>query len=302
MGRELVMQLAAGGCSVATCDLNEAAVALTASRAQEAASAPAHVTAHVCDVADEASVDRFRAEVIDQHRADHIDLLFNNAGIVGGKSFVAGDRTSWERTFDVCWGGTYNCSRVFLALLKASINGYLVNTSSVSGFWAGGRGTVNTAYVAAKFAVRGFSEALIEDFRVNAPNVRVAVVIPGHVGTDIGENSWRINPSVVDEAPTFTRFRQQLSRYGVPAGLSDDELRRLLKLAAPTSAATAAMTILDGVRSGRWRILVGDDVRQYDELVRGNPEDVYASDGPALANLLWQRIAAGVVKALQEGQ
>ena len=62
--------------------------------------------------------------------------MFNNAGIGGGGSFVAGDRDEWDRTFGVCWGGVYNCCRAFVPLLVASDDGYLVNTSSVNGFWA----------------------------------------------------------------------------------------------------------------------------------------------------------------------
>ena len=74
----------------------------------------------------------------------------------------------------------------------ASGDGVLVNTSSVNGFWAAlGPGMPKTAYSTAKFAVKGFSEALIEDLRANAPQVRVAVVMPGHVGTDIIVNSIR---------------------------------------------------------------------------------------------------------------
>ena len=86
----------------------------------------------------------------------------------------------------------YYCARAFLPLLIASGDGVLVNTSSVNGLWAAlGPGMPNTAYGAAKFAVRGFTEALIEDLRSNAPQVRVAVVMPGHVGTDIVGNTFR---------------------------------------------------------------------------------------------------------------
>ena len=67
---------------------------------------------------------------------DHIDLLFNNAGIGGGGSFVTDDRGEWDRTFGVCWGGVYNCTRAFMPLLVASDEAYIVNTSSVNGFWA----------------------------------------------------------------------------------------------------------------------------------------------------------------------
>lgn len=79
-----------------------------------------------------------------------------------------------------------------LPLLIASGDGVLVNTSSVNGFWATlGPGVPNSAYRTAKFAVKGFSEALIEDLRVNAPGVRVAVVMPGHVGTGIVASTLR---------------------------------------------------------------------------------------------------------------
>ena len=84
-----------------------------------------------------------------------------------------------------CWG-VYYCARAFLPLLIKSAEGVLVNTSSVNGFWASlGPGVPHTAYCTAKFAVKGFSEALIEDLRVHAPHVRVAVVMPGHVATNI---------------------------------------------------------------------------------------------------------------------
>ena len=107
-------------------------------------------------------------------------------------SFVNDTREEWERTFAVDWCGVYHCARAFLPLLIASGDGVLVNTSSVNGLWAAlGPGMPNTAYSAAKFAVQGFTEALIEDLRSNAPQVRVAVVMPGHVGTDIIGNTLR---------------------------------------------------------------------------------------------------------------
>ena len=192
MGRELVRQLAAQGCSVAACDWHADAVAETAAMAQAGAPPGVRVTGHACDVSDEAQVLRFRDELLEAHASDHVDLVFSNAGIGGGDSFVTDSREEWERTFAVDWWGVYYCARVFLPLLIASGDGVLVNTSSVNGFWASlGPGMPNTAYSTAKFAVRGFSEALIEDLRVNAPHVRVAVVMPGHVGTDIIVNSLR---------------------------------------------------------------------------------------------------------------
>src|SRR5208282_5505441 len=136
MGRELVRQLAAQGCSVATCDRNADTIAETAVMARAAAPPGVRVTGHACDVSDEAQVLRFRDELLEQHASDHVDLVFSNAGIGGGESFVTSRREVWERTFANDWWSVYYCARVFLPLLIASGDGVLVNTSSVNGFWA----------------------------------------------------------------------------------------------------------------------------------------------------------------------
>ena len=295
MGRELVRQLAAQGCSVAACDLNADAVAETAALAREGAPPGVRVSSHACDVAEEAQVLRFRDELLAEHASDHVNLVFSNAGIGGGGSFVNDRREDWERTFAVDWWGVYYCARAFLPLLIASGDGVLVNTSSVNGFWATlGPGMPNTAYCAAKFAVKGFTEALIEDLRTNAPQVRVAVVMPGHVGTDIVANSMRAHGVVPESGPLSDvqqERRAELIRRGVLAeGATADEMRQMLEKmsadfrdSAPLSAAGAATIILDGVRSGAWRILVGQDAVGLDAAVRANPEDAY--DYPALASM-----------------
>ena len=119
-----------------------------------------------------------------------MDLVFSNAGTGGAGSFINDPREKWERVFAVDFWGVYHCARVFLPLLMKSPEGVLVNTSSVNGFWASlGAGIPHTAYSTAKFAVKGFSEALIEDLRISAPHVRVVLVMPGHVATNIVTNS-----------------------------------------------------------------------------------------------------------------
>ena len=291
MGRELVRQLAAQGCSVAACDVNADAVAQTAALAQAGAPPGVRVTGHACDVSDEAQVLRFRDELLGQHTSDHVDLVFANAGIGGAGSFVNDSRQEWEHTFAVDWGGVYHCARAFLPLLIASGDGVLVNTSSVNGFWATlGPGMPNTAYCTAKFAVKGFTEALIEDLRTNAPQVRVAVVMPGHVGTDIVGNTFRAHgkdPETMTEAQLKEMIpadaRTGLAAAGLlPEDASAEDLRQMLiqiasdfRDKAPLSAAQAATTILDGVRSGAWRILVGQDATMIDERIRANPESAY---------------------------
>src|SRR5271168_2453753 len=215
MGRELVRQLAAQGCSVASCDLNAGAVAQTAAMAQAGAPPGVKVTGHACDVSEEAQVLRFRDELLEAHARDHVHLVFSNAGVGGGESFVGTPREVWERVFAIDWYGVYYCARAFLPLLIASTEGVLVNTSSVNGLWASlGPGRPQTAYGTAKFAVRGFTEALIEDLRTHAPHVRAAVVMPGHVGTDIVRNSLRGHGLPDPEQMTYAQLEDL-----IPAGL-----------------------------------------------------------------------------------
>ena len=162
----------------------------------------------------------------------------------------------------------------------------------MNGFWATlGPGMPNNAYCTAKFAVKGFSEALIEDLRTNAPQVRVAVVMPGHVGTDIVANSMRARglpePEHMSDAQVQELIPADAQAELIEAGLlaegaSADDLRQMLarmdtdfRDKAPLSAADAATIILDGVRSGAWRILVGEDAKMLDEVVRAKPEAAY---------------------------
>jgi NAD(P)-dependent dehydrogenase (short-subunit alcohol dehydrogenase family) len=292
MGRELVRQLAAQGCSVAACDLNADSVAVTAATARATAPPGVAVTGHACDVSDEAQVLRFRDELLSEHASDHVDLVFSNAGMGGGESFVSSPREVWERTFAVDWWGVYYCARAFLPLLIASGDGVLVNTSSVNGFWAAlGPGMANSAYSTAKFAVKGFSEALIEDLRTHAPSVRVVLVMPGHVGTDIVANSFRARGMPVPDQMSDAQVEELIPRDAqeglvraglLAAGASTDDLRQMLVRAnadfrdkAPLSAAEAATIILDGVRSGAWRILVGEDAKTLDAAVRAKPDAAY---------------------------
>lgn len=295
MGRELVRQLAAEGCSVAGCDVNEEAVAETVRLAEKEAPSGTRVTGHVCDVSDERSVERFRDEVLAAHDTDHVNLLFNNAGVGGGGSFLNDPREVWERTFGICWGGVYACTRVFMPLLVAADAAHLVNTSSVNGFWAMlAPGIPHTAYSAAKFAVKGFSEALMEDLRLNAPHVKVSVVMPGHIGTDIVNNSRKVHGGDAPlDAEGLAQARADMAKRGVPVeSMDDDAVRSMIDMvgdlfrdSAPTSAAEAVVEILDGVKADRWRILVGDDARTLDEHVRANPETAYEAGGPGLGGL-----------------
>jgi NAD(P)-dependent dehydrogenase (short-subunit alcohol dehydrogenase family) len=286
MGRELVNQLAAEGCHVATCDVSAEALSETERLALEGAPSGTRVATHVADVSDEPQVLAFRHMVSTELATDHVNLLFNNAGISGGGSMITDDRLEWERTFAVDWGGVYLCTRAFLPLLLAADEGHVVNTSSINGLWASvGPSTPHTAYSTSKFAVRGFTEALITDFRVNAPHLHASVVLPGHIGTSIIINSGKAHgndPESMD-GDRLSRVRRQLTAGGIPLDdVSDEDLRKGIQMigetfrdAAPTTAAKAATIILDGVRRNQWRILVGEDAEALDTEVRADPEHAY---------------------------
>jgi NAD(P)-dependent dehydrogenase (short-subunit alcohol dehydrogenase family) len=291
MGRELARQLVAEGCNVAMCDVSMEAMAETR-RLCEAEKLPQglRVTTHVADVSIEDQLKRFRDELAEQQSTDKIHLLFNNAGIGGGGSLFTNTRENWERTFNICWGGVYLGVRTFMPMLLRADEGHIVNTSSINGFWATvGMGVSHTAYSAAKFAVKGFSEALINDLRLNAPHIKCSVVMPGHIGTSIlsnsrkvlsGSDSEQLGPSEIAQA------RQRMKGAGIDtADMSDDDIQQLtldrarsFRDDAPMTAAAAAKVILDGVKAERWRILVGDDAHEIDARVRQTPERAYDAD------------------------
>jgi NAD(P)-dependent dehydrogenase (short-subunit alcohol dehydrogenase family) len=290
MGRELVIQLAERGCSVAACDLDAQGLDETLKLATNGAAQGVALSAHVCDVSDRNAVDGFRRGVVAAHATDHIDLLFNNAGVHGEDSFVSGDRANWERVFAVCWNAVYLPSRAFLPMLMASRSAWLVNTGSVNSFLARhGDGAPCTAYSAAKFAVRGFSEALIEDLRTHAPRVRVAIAFPGTVVTSLGTNSNRILGNGLEPAAGCgVGLSAYLDDLGVSsADLAETDLSRigdLLRAVFMLPAASAVRQILEAIQEGRWRILVGEDAREVDDLVRAHPDLAYDPGGISQVN------------------
>ncbi len=166
---------------------------------------------------------------------------------------------------------------------------------SANGFWAALMPglSLHTAYSAAKFAVKGFTEALVTDFRNYAPHLKASIVMPGGVGTPIGLNSRRV---LSGDGPLTDvergKMRERMKMFGM-AGADDmddaaleqaeKEFVKRFEEMAPTTAARAATIILDGVKAERWRILVGDDVTRLDRRVRADPERAYEPDFEAYA-------------------
>jgi NAD(P)-dependent dehydrogenase (short-subunit alcohol dehydrogenase family) len=299
IGRQLALQLTRAGAHVALCDQFMDSLAQTKA-ACDAVAAGTRVSAHGCDVSNELQVLAFRAEVLTQHATDHVDLLFNNAGTGGGASFILDSRATWDRTFGVCWYGVYYCTRAFLPLLIASREACLVNVSSINAMYAVGSDGPHTAYASAKFAVKGFSEALITDLRLNAPHVRVVLVMPGHVGTSIVTNTLRAQgykqPKDMSAAE-LAALREWLEQRQSPhTADSDEQLRSSIQQRidgfeerAPLSAAQAAAQILEAVEKKRWRVLIGEDASFLDTAARKHAEKLYE---PGYLEGFWRERAA----------
>lgn len=291
IGRALALQLAQAGAHLALCDLSMENLQETQAECSESG---VNISLHLCDVGDESQMQAFAADALKAHNSEHVNLVFNNAGLAGGGSFINDSRADWERTFNVCWEGVYFGCRTFLPLLIASDEGHLVNVSSVNGFWASISGNMpHTSYSAAKFAVKGFTESLLNDVKVHAPHVGVSVVMPGHIGTNIVINSQVLQGATAPADMSAEECEETRKSWSAmndgAAELSDVQIRELSEARgtmfrdlAPTTAAQAATIILDGVRENRWRILVGDDAVGLDEMVREMPEKAYSDEFFAL--------------------
>jgi NAD(P)-dependent dehydrogenase (short-subunit alcohol dehydrogenase family) len=295
MGRELVLKLTAGGCDVATCDVIQENLDET-EQLVRAAGNKGQLLTFIADVSDEGQVLAFRDAVRKWRPA--INLLFNNAGIGGGGSLLVDSRESWERTFGVCFYGVYYNCRAFMDMLVAADVAQIINTSSVNGFWATiGPNTSHTAYSSAKFAVKGLTESLITDLRINAPHVKATLVMPGHIGTNIVINSGKLHgndPKEMNSEELDVVRQRMASNLKMDLSSVSDEDIRVAMIAqqegfrdnAPTTAGEAADVILNAVKADEWRVLVGEDAVVLDEEVRKDP---WAAYEPAFVDKLHAR-------------
>ncbi|MDQ3576605.1 MAG: SDR family NAD(P)-dependent oxidoreductase [Actinomycetota bacterium] len=230
IGRALAVALAAAGARVAASDIDDAALRDTA------ALAPGIRAYHV----DVASRDAIYAHA-DQVHNDFgtVNLVVNNAGVAlkGTVEEMSDDDLHWVMDINF-WGVVHGC-RAFLPHLRAAGDGHIVNVSSVFGFIGV---PTQSAYNAAKFAVRGFTEALRQE--LHGTRVGVSCVHPGGIKTNIARNARTVDPADADD------FADALTRV------------------ARTTPESAARTILDGVRRNRARILIGPDAHVVDALPR----------------------------------
>jgi NAD(P)-dependent dehydrogenase (short-subunit alcohol dehydrogenase family) len=244
IGRALALGLAQRGARLALSDIDEATLAETVGLV-----GPHGVAVHhqPLDVSDGDAFGAYAATVVEHFGVVH--QVFNNAGTSRSRSVLDLTYSDYQRVFDVNLWGVIHGTKAFLPHLIASGDGHVVNVSSVNGFMAY---PTLSAYVASKFAVRGFTEALRMEMLAGGVPVRVTVVHPGGVRTNITEHTLAL--ARADGILISAEDEQRASEYH----------RRFLRL----SPDAAAKTILDGVAAGKGRILVGKDAKVIDTIVR----------------------------------
>jgi len=237
IGRALAYELARRGASLALSDVDGAGLAETVAHSRVIGAA---VHEAKLDVSDRQALLAYAEAVYDEY--GRVNLVFNNAGIAFTGDVEQMSFEQIERVMDVDFWGVVNGTKAFLPYLIASGEGHVVNISSLFGLLAV---PGQSAYNAAKFAVRGFTESLAMEMKVNNHPVRVTCVHPGGVKTAIARNGGTVEG----------RDSAQLAEF------FDSKL-------AKTTADSAARQILAGVSKNRVRTLVGLDAKFLDAAVR----------------------------------
>ena len=241
IGRALALELAARGAHLALSDINEATLAETVMLC-EAAGAAAKITSQRVDVAGREAVYAWADQVVADH--GRVNLIFNNAGVALAASIEAMSYEDFEWLMSINFWGVVHGTKAFLPHLKAAGEGHVINMSSVFGLISV---PGQAAYNAAKFAVRGFTDALRMELEIKPSGVSCTTVHPGGVKTNIARNA-RVDPSMaLGDADTAA-----------------DEFDKM----ARTTPESAARQILLGVTRDRRRVLVGPDAAVIDLVSR----------------------------------
>jgi short-subunit dehydrogenase len=244
IGRALALELAARGCDLALADRDEAG--LQAVAAEIAKNPSRKVSVHRVDVAEPKQIEDFAQGALAAHPG--LNILVNNAGVALLGQFNEVDQAQMDWLMNINFWGVVHATRAFLPHLSRQREAHIVNLSSLFGVIAP---PGQTAYAAAKFAVRGFSESLRHELQMAASPVRLSVVHPGGVSTNIVRNS-RMGVGVTDNA----RRAETIERFDT---------------VAKTTPAAAAQRIIAGIEKNAPRILIGNDARMMDLLQRVLP-------------------------------
>ena len=244
IGRALSVELARRGAHVAVSDVDESGLAETVLKAERAGTGT-KVTSAVVDVADREAVHDWADAVVAEH--GRANLIFNNAGVGVGATIEAISYEDFDWLMGINFWGVVHGTKAFLPHLKASGAGHVVNISSVFGLFAV---PTQSAYNAAKFAVRGFTDCLRMELEIEGAPVSATTIHPGGIRTNIARNA-RMHPDL----------------SVAPGGGSDEFAKQFDKLAR-TTPQKAANQILAAVEANKRRALIGPDAKLLDLLSR----------------------------------
>jgi NAD(P)-dependent dehydrogenase (short-subunit alcohol dehydrogenase family) len=247
IGRALAASLAERGCRLALCDIDKASLEETAELVR------GHGPEVVCDgvdVADRLAVEEWAEKVQRDHGA--VNLVVNNAGVALGATVESMSYEDFEWLMGVNFWGVVHGTKAFLPHLKAAGHGHIVNISSVFGLIGV---PTQSAYNAAKFAVRGFTEALRVELDAERCGVSCTAVHPGGIRTNIVRNA---------------RFDQSIESFG-RFGRDRDRMERMADLAFRTTPERAAAVILGAVAANKRRVMVGADAHLINAVSKTAP-------------------------------
>jgi len=247
IGRALATELAQRGAYLALSDIDDAGLADTVWRCEEFG---VKITSQHLDVAVRNDVYAWADTVVADH--GRVNLIFNNAGVALGATVESMSYEDFEWLMNINFWGVVYGTKAFLPHLKASGEGHIVNLSSVFGLISV---PSQSAYNAAKFAVRGFTDTLRMELEIEGAPVSVTTVHPGGIKTNIARNA-RMDPSVTEMAGDAERALADFERLFI------------------TSPEKAARQILAAVRHDRRRTLIGPDAKVID-LVSRLPASLY---------------------------
>ncbi len=250
IGRALALELAGRGCDLALADRDE--TGLQAVAAEIARGGRRKVTVHRVDVGIPEEIAQFAGDATSAHPG--LNIIVNNAGVTLLGQFSEVDQSQMDWLMNINFWGVVHGTRAFLPHLSRQREAHIVNLSSIFGIIAP---PGQTAYCAAKFAVRGFSESLRHELQMANSPVRLSVVHPGGIATNIVRNA-RTGSGMTDNA----RRAQSIE---------------LFDAVAKTTPAAAALRIVEGIEKNQPRILIGNDARFMDLLQRFRPATYWAT-------------------------
>jgi len=249
IGRALAFELAARGCDVALADLDE--TGLESAAKEIIATHARRATIHRIDVADSKQIQDFASSAIAEFPT--LNILINNAGVALLGQFDEFDLSQMAWLMEINFWGVVRGTRAFMPHLQGRPQAHIVNISSIFGIIAP---PGQSAYAASKFAVRGFPEALRHELAMGNSTVRLSVVHPGGVKTNIAR-----------KARAGAHLRENVG---------SNELGDRFEQLARTTPSAAAQRIVDGIERNEPRILIGRDARYLDLIQRFRPATYWA--------------------------